>query len=143
MISLALAQELKEAGLVWQTTINDFFAVPDRGMDDKLFVISDLMVTMELLQGWPALTFHGTAEWAADYLFTHDAVWMPTEEQLRQELLAVLGQNGRNDFQLTYESGQYTLHCQARSFRVSGLQADEVYAKALLHYLQATAETEF
>ena len=140
MISLALAQELKEAGLVWRTAINDFFAVPDRGMDDKLFVISDLMVTMELLQGWPALIFHGTAEWAADYLLTHDAVWMPTEEQLRQEFQAMLAQNGRGEFQLTYESDQYTLHFQAGS-RVSGLRADEVYAKALLLFLQDISES--
>ena len=141
MISLALAQKLKEAGLVWQTTINDFFAVPDRGMDDKLFVISDLMVTMELLQGWPALTFHGTAEWAADYLLTHDAVWMPTEEQLRQEFQTILAQNGRDDFQLIYEAKQFTLHCHSGQFRVSGLQADVLYAKALLHFLQNTAES--
>lgn len=137
MISLDLARKLKEAGLIWRTGVNDFFGVPDRGMDDKIFVISDLMVTMELLKGWPALTFHGTAEWAADYLFTHDAVWIPTEEQLREELQIELKQNGRLQFQLTFQNGRFSLELefQKEQLEFSGSSGGEVYAKALLHIL--------
>ena len=48
MISLHLARKLKAAGLVWQATTNDFFAVPDRGMDERLFVLSDMQATLFL-----------------------------------------------------------------------------------------------
>jgi hypothetical protein len=140
MISLKLAQQLKKAGLVWQTSVNDFFGVPDRGLDDKVFVISDLMVTMELVRGWPALTFHGTAEWASDYLLTHEAVWMPTEEQLREELLAHLRPDGRDQFQLTYKNHQFECYFefQGQSLSFFGQTVSKVYAQSLLHVLQQT-----
>lgn len=138
MIPLALAKQLKEAGLVWQTAVNDFFAIPDRGMDDKVFVISDVMVTMELVQGWPALTFHGTAEWAADHLLTHEAIWLPTEEQLRQELEKVL-QEERPEFSLYHMVDGY--HCVVmrggRPLTISANSASETYALTLLHLLGA------
>ena len=137
MISLDLARRLKDAGLVWRTGINDFFGVPDRGMDDKIFVISDMMVTMELLRGWPALTFHGTAEWAADYLLTHDAVWIPTEEQLREALQALLAQNGRSQFQLICQNQQFSLILEYQHVQLefTGQSGGEVYSNALLHIL--------
>ncbi|MBX3058302.1 MAG: pilus assembly protein CpaE [Anaerolineae bacterium] len=137
MIPLALAKQLKEAGLVWQTAVNDFFAIPDRGMDDKVFVISDVMVTMELVQGWPALTFHGTAEWAADHLLTHEAIWLPTEEQLREALEKLLPENNEPDFSLTRLVDGY--HCEivqgGRPLRFSATTAVEAYALTLLHLL--------
>ncbi|MCZ7671506.1 MAG: hypothetical protein M5U34_32405 [Chloroflexi bacterium] len=43
-----------------------------------------------MLKGWPAITFHGTSEWALDHIFMEEVVWMPTEEQLRQELVFML-----------------------------------------------------
>lgn len=137
MISLALAEKLKEAGLIWRTSVNDFFGVPDRGLDDKVFVISDLMVTMELLKGWPALTFHGTAEWATDYLLTHEAVWLPTEAQLREELQGILHRNGRDTFQLTFANQQYQLNIDFEDKQESwtGKSADQTYAEALLYCL--------
>jgi len=38
---LSIARLLKDAGLQWQPELNDFFAIPDRGIDEKIFVISD------------------------------------------------------------------------------------------------------
>lgn len=87
MISLNLARQLKRAGLVWRAGNNDFFAVPDRGMDDHVFVISNLLANLDIFRGWPVVTFHGSAEWALDYILTTEVVWLPTEEQLRKALL--------------------------------------------------------
>jgi hypothetical protein len=138
MISLTVAKQLKEAGLVWETAVNDFFAIPDRGMDDKVFVISDVMVTMELVQGWPALTFHGTAEWAADHLLTHEAIWLPTEEQLREELVKLLPDD-EPDFTLTRLVAGYGYQCEivwgGRPLHFAANSAIEAYALALLHIL--------
>ena len=50
MISLKLAQQLKKAGLVWKASNHDFFAIPDRGMDERRFVIADMMANLDLLQ---------------------------------------------------------------------------------------------
>ena len=138
MIPIALARQLKEAGLVWQTTVNDFFAIPDRELDDKVFVISDIMVTMSLLKGWPALTFHGTAEWASDYLLTHEAVWIPTEAQLREALVATLKHPDTGDFSLSLDKTDYicTIEGQGEHLSFMAQTAAEAYAFALLHTLK-------
>ncbi len=83
MISLPLAKQLKEAGLAWTPARNDFFAIPDRGMDDRIFVITDMFVDAEVLYGQPIVTFHGAAEWALDYMMIADIIWLPTEAHLR------------------------------------------------------------
>ena len=74
MISLDTALELKGAGLVWVPQILDFFAIPDRNMDDRVFVISDMLVTVDILQGMQVVSFQGSSEWALDYLVTTNAV---------------------------------------------------------------------
>ena len=43
MISLATAMALKAAGLTWMPMDLDFFAIPDRQMDERIFVISDII----------------------------------------------------------------------------------------------------
>ncbi len=138
MISLALAQKLKEAGLVWRTSIHDFFAIPDRDLDERVFVLSDMMVTMELLRGWPAVVFHGTAEWAADYLLTHEAVWLPTESQLREQLEAELAvRNGRFHQLVCAEDGyKCELSLANQPLHFIAKTASEAYGQALLNLLR-------
>jgi len=62
MMSLSMARHLKEAGLSWTPAVNDYFAIPDRGFDDRLFVISDVMVTMEIRHNLSVITVQGTVE---------------------------------------------------------------------------------
>lgn len=87
MISQSLAWKLKEAGLQWDPQLHDFFWIPDRALDEKTFVVSDLQANLELYRGWPVVTFHGSAEWALDYILQADVVWLPREEQLRLRLM--------------------------------------------------------
>lgn len=138
MISLALALALKEAGLVWRTSVHDFFAIPDRDLDGRLFVLSDMMVTMDILRGWPAVVFHGTSEWALDYLLTHEAVWLPRESQLRERLEEELAvRNGRFHQLLRATEGyicELTLANHPLNFAAES--ASEAYGQALLHLLQ-------
>lgn len=138
MISLALAQRLKAAGLVWQTSVHDFFAIPEREMDERVFVLSDMMATMALLRGWPAVVFHGTSEWALDYLLTHEAVWLPTESQLRDLLEEKLAaQNGRFH-QLQHVADGYDCRFSMSNEEMSktAASASEAYGLALLHLLE-------
>lgn len=140
MIPLSLATELKEAGLKWLPDINDFFAVPDSDMDDRIFVMSDMMTEPTTLKGWPAITFHGTSEWAMDYIFIEEVVWMPTEEQLRQELVFTLDQSEeKTELRLELgENGRYTttISFQNTPLTFTAPTAGETYGQALLHILQ-------
>lgn len=142
MISLNLAQQLKEAGLVWKTAVNDFFGIPERGMDERVFVLSDMMANMEVFRGWPVVAFHGAAEWALDYIFTHEVVWLPSEEQLRQILEERLLGEAILKLQLTYQTTGYVLEINFNGAdqTFEGSDATEAYGQALLHILQETAD---
>ncbi|MFZ1395441.1 MAG: hypothetical protein WAS33_01010 [Candidatus Promineifilaceae bacterium] len=138
MISQALAVQLKEAGLVWHTSIHDFFAIPERDMDGRIFVLSDMMVTMELLRGWPAVMFHGTSEWAMDYLLTHEAVWLPTESQLREKLEEELGVRNGRFHQLRRQDENYVceISLNGANLQFTAVDPNEAYGQALLTLLK-------
>ena len=138
MISLELAQKLKNAGLVWKASNHDFFAIPDRGMDERVFVITDMMAHLDLLQGWPVITFHGTAEWALDYIVTTEVVWMPTESQLRQELENLLQDDTAEVLRLWWGDGRYhtQIQYQDETLTFDAATASDAYGKAILTILQ-------
>ncbi|MFQ5435522.1 MAG: pilus assembly protein CpaE [Anaerolineae bacterium] len=137
MISLSLAKQLKAAGLVWKTSVNDFFGIPDRGFDNHIFVLSDLQANMDLFRGWPVVTFHGTAEWAMDYILTSETVWMPTEEQLRETIAEMLLGEEEINLQLNYTTQGYQCRTtyQGESLTFTAIDASEAYGLALLHLL--------
>ena len=138
MISLQLARQLKDAGLQWQPAKNDFFVIPDRGLDEHVFVISDMLATLETLQGQEVVAFQGASEWALDDLATGELIWLPREDQIRQLLEAALLERGL--LALHMESDLEGCRCtiryrnQSRTFRAR--QADEAYAAALIHLLE-------
>jgi len=87
MISVELASRLRDAGLMWRPEWGDRFHIPDRYLDDESFVIADLSIYVTTLaDGLGAITFNGTAEWAMDYILTHEVIWLPSEQQLRSRL---------------------------------------------------------
>jgi len=136
MLSLTTARRLRAAGLAWTPSLHDFFAIPDRGLDDRVFVISDVSVDVELLQSRSIVTFNGTSEWALDYEVMSELVWMPTEEQLRQQLEQRLA-NSAPALALIHAPDGYGCQIQREgcllAFRGAG--ASEAYAEALLHVL--------
>lgn len=138
MIPIPLALELKQAGLIWRTNNYDFFAVPDRGLDDRVFVLADMMAYTELVQGWPVVAFHGTAEWALDYIFTSEVVWVPTEEQLREALESQLQSADEcAALVLCHSAGGYRCEIDFRgeTLTFDAPTAGEAYGRALLHVL--------
>lgn len=138
MISLELARELQDAGLIWDAGVNDFFAIPDRGLDDRVFVVSDMMANLDIFRGWPVVTFHGAAEWALDYILTAEVVWMPTEEQLRLALEDILLGELRVFLQLTRRPTDYRCSVQYKgeTLHFDAPTGSEAYGRALLHVLQ-------
>ena len=77
MLSLELALALRDAGVRWAPRPGDSFVVPDRDLDEQVFVLSDMVIqTLEVPDGPPILAFNGTTEWALDslcLLYTSDA----------------------------------------------------------------------
>jgi len=140
MISLELARKLKAAGLVWQATTNDFFAIPDRDMDDRLFVLSDIQAQLDIFRGWPVVTFHGTAEWALDYILTSEVVWMPREEQLRE---AILSHFANSELCLTFKENHYacSISWEGESKQFIASSAADAYGKVLLQIFENLRST--
>jgi len=138
MLSLSTARKLKEAGLAWAPALHDFFAIPDRGFDDRVFVFSDVFVDVAWYRGQLAATFQGSVEWALDHLLVTELVWLPSEAQLRQELEKRLAA-GQAGVRLTGMPGGYV--CEFRTgdrwLAFTADDASEAYAAALLHLLVA------
>jgi hypothetical protein len=134
MISLPMALRLKQAGLQWNPKLHDFFAIPERGMDARVFVISDLQANIEKLFGSEVVAFQGASEWALDYLITSEAVWMPREDQMREALITRLPEPRLSiDFSsqgchLEIQSGQVKIAFNAPS-------VEDAYVLALLQLL--------
>jgi hypothetical protein len=87
VLSLELARALRDAGVRWEPRPGDTFVIPDRELDEHVFVLSDMVVqTVQPPDGPPILAFNGTTEWALDSLEANEALWLPREDQLRSLL---------------------------------------------------------
>jgi hypothetical protein len=134
VIGVQLAQQLREAGLSWKPALGDRFAIPDRDLDDEVFVLSNMTIQVHKVPEGRVIGFNGTTEWALDDVELEEAIWLPREDQLR-ELLGGTFRGLRRDpagFEVTME-----LLGEQRSFE--GPSAEEAYASALLHLLAAAA----
>lgn len=138
MISTATAVSLKQAGLNWQPAILDCFAITNRDLDDKVFVISDVLVTVEMLQEMQVVSFQGASEWALDYLVTSEVTWIPSEEQLRKLLEAALIAEGNLSSRLTSRISSCVCEIVYRGQRLAfeAAEAGEAYASALLYLFE-------
>ena len=84
MISIDLARRLRAAGVSWTPKRGDRFVVPDRDMDDDVFVVSDMVIEVHHAPGGSFMGFNGTTEWALDSVEEHKVLWLPREDQLRE-----------------------------------------------------------
>jgi hypothetical protein len=134
VISVHLARELRAAGLRWQPSNGDRFVVVDRGMDDEVFVLSDMTVELHHYPTGPVIGFNGTTEWALDSLDQEDALWLPAEHQLRDLLGAAFLRLERSadGYDVVLLDGS-----AAGETRASGATPAEAYARALLARLPA------
>ncbi|MDQ6658027.1 MAG: pilus assembly protein CpaE [Actinomycetota bacterium] len=86
MITVELARSLLAGGLVWEPAPGDRFVVPDRDMDDEVFVVSQMVVDVHEFPAGRVIGFNGTTEWALDSLELTEVLWLPGETRLREEL---------------------------------------------------------
>lgn len=128
VISLDLAKRLRDAGVRWEPAPGDKFVLPDRGMDDEVFVLSNMTIDVHDFPTGRVIGFNGTVEWALDSVEEEAALWLPSEEQLRD----LLG----GTFVRLYRSGdQYgvTLEIAGRVVEVVAGDPPEAYGRALLY----------
>ncbi|GAB3937763.1 hypothetical protein GCM10029976_051300 [Kribbella albertanoniae] len=128
MITLEQAARLRKAGVLWTPAAGDRFVVPDREMDDDVFVVSDMTVEVHDYQGSKVIGFNGTTEWALDSIEQREVIWLPREEQLR----ALLGSHFRR---LEAVPDGYTVELTSSTH--SSPDAEQAYADAVLHLLAA------
>ena len=137
MIGVQLARQLKEAGLVWKPGPGDRFAIPDRDLDDEVFVLSNMTIEVHTLPEGPVIGFNGTTEWALDDEEMDETIWLPREDQMRE----LLGGTFR---ELRRSASGYAVTAdllgETRTF--DGETAEQAYAAALLHLLAAAGAAE-
>jgi hypothetical protein len=133
VLSLELARALRDAGVRWEPQPGDLFVIPDRDLDEQVFVLSDMVVqNMQPPDGPPILAFNGTTEWALDSVEQDDVVWLPREEQLRDLLGAAF-------VRLEQVTGGYAVTATAgngEDRRFVDIDAERAYARAVLARLE-------
>ena len=131
MTSHDLARRLHDAGLAWSPSNGDRFWLPERDLDETVFLVSDMVVEVRDLPAGRVLAFNGTTEWALDDVEEHEAVWLPRLDQL-------LGVLGAHFLSLTSRSGGHVVRVQVgqRQEEHVDLGPSDAAARAVLSLLQ-------
>jgi len=128
VITIEQAGRLRKAGVLWAPAAGDRFVVPDRDMDEDVFVVSDMTVEVHDYQGSKVIGFNGTTEWALDSIEQREVIWLPREEQLR----ALLGEHFHK---LESVPGGYRVELTDTTHTAE--DAEQAYAEAVIHLLGA------
>lgn len=130
MIALALALELREAGLQWNPRAGDRFTVAAPEMADEIFHLADMVVEARHLDSGTILAFNGTTEWALDSVEQDLTVWLPDETHLRTAL-------GVSFKQLALREGHHQVQVQVGDGHMDFTHEDVeiAYGQALLAVL--------
>jgi hypothetical protein len=131
MLSVLTARHLRDAGLRWSPGSGDRFVVIDRGMDDEVFVLSEMTVEVQRLGDSRVIGFNGTTEWALDSVEDQDALWLPRESQLRELLGGTFQSLSRNA-----DGGwRVALAVNGQPVTIQHPDAEEAYGQALLRLI--------
>ena len=127
---------LKRAGLEWHPAERDFFMMPDHNLDEQIFVVSALPALVQNFHSEMSITFHGSIEWALDYVLLSEAVWLPAETQMRALLADAIGVDA--PLRLDRTAAGYRLRIASGPDLVDfdAADAEDTYALALLHVLE-------
>ena len=114
----------------WLPASGDRFIVVDRGMDDEVFVLSDMTVEVHQFEHGQVIGFNGTTEWALDSVTDRDAVWLPRETQLRELLAGTFRSLDRVN-----SDWRVRLEVNGAPVQVEHSDTEEAYALALLQLI--------
>ncbi|NEM92253.1 pilus assembly protein CpaE [Galbitalea soli] len=133
MISTELARALRDSGLVWHPAAGDAFRIDRVEVDGDIFILSDMTVEAHEFSTGTVLGFNGTTEWALDSVDIHDALWMPSEAQLRELLRGTFRSLVRTGDAFTVSA---VVDGEERSYTAP--DAADAYGRALLAYIDAS-----
>lgn len=135
MISTESARALRDAGLVWHPQSGDRFQLDEPEFDADVFTVSDMTIEARTFSTGGILAFNGTTEWALDSVALEDALWLPSEEQLRELLRATFRSLRRlpDTFEVEVEiAGQQRVYTHP--------EPSDAYAAALLELLRRVSD---
>jgi hypothetical protein len=130
VLGVEVAWQLKAAGLAWKPQLGDRFTIPDRDLDDEVFVLSNMTIQVHDRPEGRIIGFNGTTEWALDDVDLDEALWLPREDQLRE----LLGGTFRSLHQ-GHDTHTVRTELLGRQQDFTAPSAVEAYAAALLHLL--------
>ena len=136
MISSELALRLKRAGLEWRPAERDFFMMPEHNLDEQIFVVSALPALVQNFHREMSITFHGSIEWALDYVLLSEAVWLPAETQMRRLLADAIGVDAPLRLDRTAAGYRVQIASGPDLLEFDAADAENAYALALLHVLE-------
>lgn len=134
MITRELAVELARRGLPWRPASGDRFHVPDRDLDDEVFVVSGMSIEVSDLPSGAEMRFNGTVEWALDSIAQEEVIWLPREDQMRE----ALGQRFVRLERLEPVTGGFAVVLTGDERHVD-IDAERAYARALLAVLPGSS----
>ena len=102
--------------------------IPDRDLDESVFVISDMTIEAQDVPGGSLIKFNGTTEWALDSISQDQVLWLPRENQLRELLGA------RFDRLVALPDGFVVV--LADGSRHADIDAERAYARAAITVFQ-------
>jgi hypothetical protein len=132
VISTPLARALRDSGLVWHPAAGDAFRIDLVEVDDEVFYLSDMTVEAHTLLTGTELGFNGTTEWALDSVAIEDALWLPSESQLR----VLLGSAFRS-LAVVDARSRVTAEIDGIRSDFDAELAEDAYARALIALLDA------
>jgi hypothetical protein len=132
LITHEQAAGLAACGLQWRPASGDRFFVPDRDLDDEVFVVSGMSIEVSDLPSGTEMRFNGTVEWALDSIAQSEVIWLPREEQMREAL-------GERFLRLESVTGGFAVVLDDPAAGGEGrhvdIDAERAYARALLSVL--------
>ncbi|HOQ54319.1 MAG TPA: pilus assembly protein CpaE [Micropruina sp.] len=131
MIDADLATRLRTAGLPWRPASGDRFTIPTGDFAGEVFVVAEMTIEVQDVPGGNSVfKFNGTTEWALDSVDARRVLWLPREDQLRDQL-------GEAFVGLGAVSGGFAVTLSDGS-RHLDIDAERAYARAVLHLLAAS-----
>ena len=126
MISHALAERLR-AAIAWAPSPGDRFVIPNKEMDDEVFHVAEMTIEVHTHHGAETVKFNGTTEWALDSLPKELVLWLPREDQLREQL-------GERFVALERQADAWVVTYRADdgNRRTSATDVEDAYALAVL-----------
>lgn len=134
MISTDLARTLRDSGLVWHPRSGDRFQLDEPEFEADVFTVSEMTIESRTYSTGSILAFNGTTEWALDSVAQEDALWLPSEEQLRELLRSAFRSLRR--LPDTYE---VEIEVRGETMRFEHPEPSDAYALAVLELLRRIA----